>query len=78
MKIIATKAPRHQGAPRYKFFSSRSFAFFAATTYILPCSNRIPGIKLEPFHESKQWLNVTDDLTRGLKINREDREQDDS
>jgi len=49
---------------------------FPEITYIMPCSNRIPGIKLEPFHESKQWLNVTDDLTRGLKINREDREED--
>ncbi|MCX6584910.1 MAG: hypothetical protein NT166_32460 [Candidatus Aminicenantes bacterium] len=51
---------------------------FPEITYIMPCSNRIPGIKLEPFHESNQWLNVTDTLTRGLKINRENQEQDDS
>jgi len=49
---------------------------FPEITYIMPCSNPIPGIKLEPFHESKQWLNVTDDLTRGLKIIQKDREQD--
>lgn len=49
---------------------------FPEITYILPCSNYTTGSKLEPFHESDQWLNVTNDLTRGLKIIKEDQEED--
>lgn len=49
---------------------------FPEITYMLPCSQHTPNSKLEPFHESDQWLNVTDDLTRGLKIIHENQEEE--
>jgi hypothetical protein len=49
---------------------------FPEITYLMPSSNCIKGSKLEPFHESNQWLNVTSDLTRGLKIINEEKEEE--
>ncbi len=48
---------------------------FPEITYICPSSKRPDGRKEEPFRESGQWLNVTDDISRGLKIIKENQEQ---